>query len=136
MSEFAKEQEETNIPTNENQPESTVPNIEADLATEEYLNEVPEYIPADQSEVEAAEAVEIPRINYRHPHQVLTNKEMRILLTTKEEDQTENDKLAIKMLTLRLKNHRSRPKPLSSAERTKRKTKRKLAKASRKANRV
>jgi hypothetical protein len=132
--EVAKEQENVNeqSETTENQ-ETTVPNIEADLATEEYLNEVPEYIPADQSEI--VENTEIPRINYRHPHQVLTNKEIKILLSTKKEDQTENDKLALSMFMLRLKGHRSRPKPLSAAERAKRKTKRQLAKASRKANR-
>ncbi len=79
---------------------------------------------------------EIPRVKYRHPQQILTRKDLDILINTKAEDLTEEDKSALKLYFIRLKGQNSKPKILSTAERKRRKKKRSVAKQSRKTNRI
>jgi ABC-type oligopeptide transport system ATPase subunit len=71
---------------------------------------------------------------FRHPQQILTEKEIQILLTKEKEELTEIESKAIKLFLLRAKHHGSKPKVLSGTQRAHRKVKRKLAKKSRKIN--
>lgn len=103
--------------------------------------ELPENEPviseSELAEIEQSMANEPkPEINWRHPQQVLTNKEMHILLSKKEEELTDVEKTAMKWMLLRLKHHNSTPKKVLSTKQNKlRKKKRSISNKSRKANR-
>jgi hypothetical protein len=102
---------------------------------------------------EMAEQMAVPQeVKFRHPQQLLTNKEIQILLMKKAKNDAENkereekgeeaidelsevEKGAIKLFFLRAKYHNSKPKQLSAKQRTAKKAARKTAKKSRKANR-
>jgi hypothetical protein len=75
-------------------------------------------------------------LNLRNPQQVLTKKESMILLSKKEDELSEDEKIALRWLLMRLKFHRSTPKKnYTKDQNTLRRKKRKFAKQSRKANR-
>jgi hypothetical protein len=92
-------------------------------------------------------------VNFRHPQQILTNKEIQILFEKKGkvdqenaerekkgeepiEGLTEIEKGAIQLFLIRAQHHGSKPKlNLSTKQRKARKKKRSISKASRKANR-
>lgn len=103
---------------------------------------------------EEVEKPEIKEVKFRHPQQLLTNKEIQILIekqalveqarAEKEkngedpdtvEDLNPTEKGAISLYLLRARHHNSRPKLLSSKKRKALKKKRKISKNSRKANR-
>lgn len=102
--------------------------------------------------VEVAEPEIIEEVVFRHPQQLLTNKEIQNLILKKAKVDGENaerekkgeepieglsevERGAISLYLLRAKSHHSKPKKLSSKERTTRKAKRKISKKSRKLNR-
>jgi hypothetical protein len=118
--------------TNQNQ-ELNLPEV-----TEADLKEAEGEISAnDIAELEADFAnLAKQEIKWRHPQQVLTNKEMQILMSKKEEDLTESERTALKWMILRLKHHNSSPRltPNKRQNALKRK-KRRMSKVSRKANR-
>ena len=122
------ENESKNQPT-ENQ-ELNFPEVTGnDLTTEISASDIAE-LEADFANHPQVE------IKWRHPQQILTNKEAQILLSKKEEELTEVEKTALKWLVLRLRHHNSTPKKVSSTKQnTKRKLKRRMSKVSRKANR-
>jgi hypothetical protein len=73
---------------------------------------------------------------FRHPQQILTNKEIQILLAKKNEELNDLEKDAIKLFLIRAKHHNSRPlKVLSKKQNKLKKQKRRTAKKSRKTNR-
>lgn len=102
--------------------------------------------------IDVIETEEIKDVVFRHPQQLLTTKEIQNLFRKKSkvdeenverekrgeelvEGLTEIEKGAINLFLLRAKHHNSKPKQLTSKERTARKAKRKAAKQSRKINR-
>src|SRR5258708_7468210 len=87
--------------------------------TENQELSVPELTGENLQEISASDIAELEanfgnlpqeEIKWRHPQQVLTNKEAVILLSKKEEDLTESEKIALKWLVLRAKHHNSSPK--------------------------
>jgi len=90
-----------------------------------------------QNAAEAAENQEPPKeVIFRHPQQVLTNKEVQILLMKKEEDMNETEKAALALYFVRAKHHGSRPlKQLNTRQNKKKRHKRRMSNQSRKANR-
>lgn len=103
---------------------------------------------------DVAQEIEVPAdVNFRHPQQILTNKEIQILFTKKGkldeenaerekkgeepvEGLTENEKGAIKLFLVRAQHHGSKPKKVFNTRQNKAsKKKRRISKASRKANR-
>jgi hypothetical protein len=104
--------------------------------------------------IEVTEPVveEIKEVVFRHPQQILTNKEIQNLFKKKAKVDEENaerekrgedpvegltptEKGAISLFILRAKHHGSKPKKLSAKQRTAVKAKRKTSKKSRKINR-
>lgn len=108
-----------------------------------------------ENEVKELEAAQAPpaEVNFRHPQQILTNKEIQLLFQKKgklDEENAEREKKgeevvdglsetekgAIKLFLVRAQHHGSTPKQQFTAKQNKaRKNKRKISKASRKANR-
>jgi len=103
-------------------------------------------------EVAEPEVEEIKDVVFRHPQQILTNKEIQNLFKKKakvDEENAEREKRgeepvkglteteegAIKLFILRAKHHGSKPKVLTAKQRTALKAKRKASKKSRKINR-
>lgn len=103
---------------------------------------------------EELEKAEKKEVKFRHPHQVLSNREFQILIekqaavdqakAEKEkngqdpetvEDLTPTEKNAISLFLIRAKHHNSRPKLLSAKKRKVLKKKRKTSRDSRKKNR-
>lgn len=117
-----------------NLPEVTDNDLVKELKYEGSSEEISE---AELAELAADfENQPLGEIKWRHPQQVLTNREAQILLTKKEEELTESEKYALKWLILRARNHGSSPKKVLTKTQNKRKRlKRKMAKQSRKANR-
>lgn len=123
-----------------NQPEDVKSIIDAEEVLTDILTE----------ELEKVE--EIKDVAFRHPQQLLTNKQIQSLFLKKGkideenaerekrgeepiEGLTETEKGAITLFLLRARSHGSKPKQLSTKERTARKAKRKTSKKSRKLNR-
>src|SRR5258705_11819575 len=100
------DEDEVSNQKNENQ-ELTVPEV-----NEKNSHEI---TASDLAELEA-DFASLPQeeIKWRHPQQVLTNKEAVILLSKKEEDLTEAEKVALKWLVLRARHHNSTPKKVLS----------------------
>lgn len=101
--------------------------------------------------IEVAEPEVIKDVVFRHPQQILTNKEIQNLFRKKAKVDEENaerekrgeepvegltptEKGAISLFILRAKHHRSKPKMLTSKQRSALKAKRKASKQSRKIN--
>lgn len=103
------------------------------------MNEDEKNVAAEQAPETTQELVEEvvkQEVKFRHPHQILTNKEIQILIAKKEEDLTEVEKDAIKLFIVRTKHHGSSPrKVLNTAQNKKKRNKKRIAKQSRKANR-
>lgn len=102
--------------------------------------------------IEVAEPEPIKEVVFRHPQQLLTNKEIQNLILKKAkvdnenaerekrgeepiEGLTETEKGAITLYLLRARSHQSKPKQLNAKQRTALKAKRKASKKSRKTNR-
>lgn len=96
------------------------------------------------------EEEKIEDVIFRHPQQILTNKQLQNLFKKQAkidqlkaasenpddiEDLTETEKGAIKLFLLRARHHNSKPKALSTKQRKALKKKRKISRASRKVNR-
>ena len=109
--------------------------------------EITEVIEVAEPEIEV-----IKDVVFRHPQQILTNKEIQNLFRKKAKVEEENaerekrgeepveglsetEKGAIKLFILRAKHSGSKPKKLTSKQRTALKAKRKASKKSRKINR-
>jgi hypothetical protein len=120
-----------------NLPEVKLTDLPELLEVTEVTNNEPVISDAELAEIEQQlDAQPKGEIKWRHPQQVLTNKEMQILLSKKEEELTDEEKLAMKWMVLRIKNHNSTPKKVLSTKQNKlRKKRRSIAKESRKANR-
>lgn len=102
------------------------------------MNEDEKKVAAEQAPETTQELVEEVKkeVKFRHPHQILTNKEVQILLTKKEEELTEVEKDAIKLFVVRARHHGSTPrKVLNTAQNKKKRLKKRMTKKSRKANR-
>ena len=107
---------------------------------QEVENTSPEEVPvisdAEIAELENSITEEVkPELILRHPQQILTNKQVQFLLTKKEEEMSETEKGALSLFFLRAKHHNSKPKMLSTKQRTALKKKRKASRDSRKVNR-
>ncbi|HTH30832.1 MAG TPA: hypothetical protein VL946_05745 [Lacibacter sp.] len=106
----------------------------------------------DVIEVAEPEVEEIKDVTFRHPQQILTNKEVQNLFRKQAkvneenaerekrgeeavEGLTETEKGAIKLFLLRARHHGSKPKVLTAKQRTALKAKRKASRKSRKINR-
>jgi hypothetical protein len=109
-------------------------------------NEAPEYSKLSEEELKAKinelmdkeEAIRLKKIEALrklHPQKVLSRDQVETLLSLKEEELTDADKLRIQWTTLRLKNHKYFSPARSKKKNKKAKLKRRMAKASRKANR-
>jgi hypothetical protein len=131
-----------------NQP---IENQEEQLITDAELAEI-EASTIDFSN-EITEQTAPAEVNFRHPQQILTNREIQILFEKKGkldqenaervkkgeepiEGLTEIEKGAIQLFLVRAQHHGSKPKlNLSTKQKKARKRKRSISKASRKANR-
>lgn len=117
-----------------------------EIETQEIIKEV------DAIEQILNEVEEIKDVVFRHPQQILTNKEIQNLFRKKAkvdeenlerekrgeekvEGLTETEKGAIILFLLRARHQGSKPKKLSKKQRTALKAKRKTSKKSRKINR-
>jgi hypothetical protein len=111
--------------------------------------EINEQVDSSIDEV-MVEDEKIEEVIFRHPQQILTNKQLQNLFKKQAkvdqlksvsenpdevEDLTETEKGAIKLFLLRARHHNSKPKALSTKQRKALKKKRRTAKISRKANR-
>lgn len=114
----------------------------------EKIEEVAEEVFDENEDVRPADVV------FKHPHQILTNKQIQLLFrkqawlekekqARKErgedeegaEELTPTEKSAIDLFILRAKHQHSKPKQLNAKQRTAKRLKRRMTKVSRKANR-
>lgn len=109
-------------------------------------NEAPDYSKLSEDELKVKinelmdkeEAIRLKKIEVLrklHPQKVLSRDQVETLLSLKEEELTDADKLRIQWATLRLKNHKYFSPARSTKKNKKAKLKRRMTKASRKANR-
>ena len=107
-------------------------NEQLEKLTEEQLKEKINELLDKEAEIRNKK---LEKIRAYHINRILTPNEISVLMTLKEEELTEQDKIRVKWITLRLKHHKYTGSGLSLKERKKAKVKRKMAKVSRKANR-
>ncbi len=109
------------------------------LSTEDYSKYTEEELKTKINELMDKELEirnkHLEKIRAFHPLRILLAKEIRTLATLKEEELTEDDKSRIKLATVRLSKHRYNGTDYSAKEKKKIKAKKRLVKASRKANR-